>query len=312
MSLRDDSKYSFGLVFARFLPLNDDLTIPLLVATEASGSGVLVGGAGPTFDFSGIDSSDDAIPLIAKIDNGGEDSQLVDLSGAVDISAVTRTELLNALTAAGITDATFALQATTNRIQCTFSSGTYQQLYGECAEVALFGQGLGVKFVKTDTLISLGDTPIVKDEETFTTTDASGLDTEVISDGYRKGFSASIVDSAEDFNLRELIEGGQVDDDGAYEVPTSADQKIYFMVEAFYTQYEEGTNKEADLSGYIKKFHRSCKGGIGERSHEREFADMTYEMKGTAYKDASDVLWGDTKLTPLTIEEYEALDVENV
>ena len=312
MSLREDSKYSFGLVFARFLPLNDDLTIPLPVATDPSGAGALIGGAGPTFDFSDIDSSDDAIPITAKIDNGAEDSQLVDLSGAIDISAVTLVELRDALTAAGITDATFSLQATTNRIQCVFATGDYHQLYGECAEVALFGQGLGILFVKTDTLISLGDTPIVKDEETFTTTDAGGLDTEVISDGYRKGFEAAVVDTAEDWNLRELIEGGEIGDDGSYEVPTSADSKIYFMVEAFYTQYEEGTNKEADLAGYVQKFHRSCKGAVNERSHEREFADMTYNIKGTAYKTSAGVLYGDTKLIPLTVEEYEALNVETV
>lgn len=312
MSLRENSKYSFGLNFARFTPLNDDLSIPLPVATDPSGKGALIGGSGPTFDFSNIDSSDDAIPIIAKIDNGAEDSQLVDLSAAVDISAVTRTELLNALTAAGLTEATFSLEATTNRIKCVFSSGSYWQLYGECAEVALFGQGLGVKIIKTDTLISAGDTPNVKDEETFTTTDANGLDTEVISDGYRKGFGSTIVDSADDLNLRELIEGGQIDSDGNYEVPTSADNKIYFMIEAFYTQYEEGTNKEADLVGYVKKFHRSCKGAVNERTLERDFADMTYDITGTSYKDSSGVLWGDTKLTPLTVEEYNALDVENV
>lgn len=312
MSLRADSRYSFGLEFARFLPLNDDLTIPLPVATDPSGKAYLVGGAGPTFDFSDIDSSDDAIPLTAKIDNGDEDEQLVDLSAAADMSAVTSAELLIALTAAGITDATFSLEAITNRIQCVFASGSYWQLYGECAEIALFGQGLGMKFIKTETLKSMGDTPDVKDEEKFTTTDASGIDTEVISDGYRKGFASTIVDSADDFNLRELIEGGQVDDDGNYEVPTSADEKIYFMVEAFYAQYEEGTNKEADLAGYIKKLHRSCKGGISERNHERDFSDMTYEIAGTAYKTEAGVLYGDTKLSPLTVEEYEALNVDTV
>lgn len=312
MSLRTDAKYSFGLDFTRFLPLNDDLSLPLPVATDIAGKGSLIGGAGP-FDFSDIDSSDDAIPITAKIDNGAEDTQTVDLSGAVAIGAVTGTELRDALTAAGLTGATFTLEAVTNRIKCVFATGAYQQLYGECAEVSLFGQGLGIKFITSNTFISLGDTPNVKDEETFTTTDANGIDTEVITDGYRKGVNMVGVDSADDLEMREMIEGGQILDDGSYEVPTSQDDKIYFMLEAFYSQYEEGTNKEADLVGYIRKLIRTAKGAVNERSHERDFADMTYAITATSYKDKdNDLLYGDTKYDPITIEEFNALDVDNV
>jgi hypothetical protein len=314
MALRDTARYAFGLVFTRFMALNDDLTIPT--------PDRIMGGVGP-FDFSGH-ATPAAVPITVKLDNGAEDAQTVDLTaGVADISAVTVAELVARINLAGLTDITASEDLTTGRLLLVYS-GTddplYMQVYGDCAILALIGQGRGCQFKTTDTLKSLSDTPTQKDSETISTIDANGLDTEILTDGYRKGFSANIVDTAEDFALRALIEGGVYTERDAgppvvpasYVAPTSESRKIYFYVEAFYKQYERGTQNEGNEIGYVRKFHRSCKGVVGDRTHERAFGDINYAIQGTSYKDESGNLLADTELTEMTVEEYEAYDVYNV
>ena len=104
--LRDTARYGFGLVFARFMPLNDDLTIPIPTR--------ILGGAGP-FDFSGVDNIA-AVTLITKIDNGTAETVTVDLSGAADPTEVTVAELFAAINVAGPTDLTASEDGTTGRI----------------------------------------------------------------------------------------------------------------------------------------------------------------------------------------------------
>lgn len=310
--LREDGLYPFGLPFARFMPLNDDKTIPVPIR--------IIGGAGP-FDFSG-EANPAAIPLITKIDNGAEETVNINLSGVVSISAVTLQELVDAINLAAPTDITASIDATTTRLKLAYDESDYAdigyvQVYGAAALIARIGQGKGCKFVKTDTLKSFGEEPVVKDEEVFTTTDAKGLDTSVISDGYRKGFTANIVDTAEDWELLALLEGGDYNDGTdsnpiAYEPPTSESEKIYFYAEVYYVYYTEGENKEADIIGYVQKLCRTCKGSVGGKNHERGFADGNYVVKGTSYKDENGDLFSDMKLVKLTPVQYAALNLETV
>jgi len=309
--LRTNAEYAFGLKFARFMAMNDDLTIPTVDR--------IIGGAGP-FDFSGA-TAIAAVPMTVKIDNAAAVSFTVNLSAAVSAAAVTVDELVTALDTAFGT-ALLDLDAskdTTNEDRLKIANTNtaavpdWIQIYGECAELCFIGQGKGLKFVKTDTLQSAGETPNLKDEETFTTTDADGIDTEILSDGYRKGFSETIVDTAEDWELRSLIEGGTYSSSaGTYEVPTSEDDKVYFFCEIYYAKYAQGTNKEADLIGYVKKLHRSCKGTIGDATNERAFMNGNYTITGTSYRDENDVLYGDTALESLTVSEYKALNLDTV
>lgn len=321
MSIRENSTYSFGLVFARFLPLNDDQTSPLSSAVDDAADDEIIGGAGP-FDFSGV-SAIAAVPITVKLDNATAVVSTIDLSGAVSQSAVTVAEVAAALDVMFLAESLeldASAQAVTGRLKIvstdTADPPDYIQIYGEAAELSMIGQGLGLKIIKTDTLKSVGDTPILKDSETFTTTDANGLDTEVITDGYRKGTTLVIVDSAEDYELLELLEGGYYNNSVAgaesYEVPTSEDTKKYFLIEAFYAKYQEGTNKKADLVGYVRKLIRTCRGQVDAQTHELGFADGNYTCVATSYKDAAGVIWGDTKKFNLTIPAYTAMDVYNV
>jgi hypothetical protein len=311
MALKNASntRYGFGLVFTRLMPLNDDMSFPT--------SSNIVGGAGP-FDFSGY-LAPAAIPLSVKIDGDDAVSLTIDLSGAVDISAVTPAELAAALDVE-FTAESLDLDASVDangrvKIATTLTTDApiWVQIYGPAANTAKFGQGFGMRFVKSDTLRTLTSTPVMKEEETFTTTDADGVDTEVMTDGYRKGASHTFVDTAEDWDLVSLIEGGTIDEDGVYEAPTSETEKTYFFMELFYKQYRKGTNKQGDIVGYRGELYRSCKGMVGDRVHEQGFMDGNFTVTGTAYKDpATGAQLPDFRNTPYTVEEFLALDLANV
>lgn len=315
MSLRTNAKYEFGLPFTRFMPLNDDLTIP--------GPTRLFGGTGP-FDFSGA-ASISAVDLTIKQDNGTATSIVVDLSAAVDPAAVTVAELVTALntnatpalstismlasSAAGKNGATRIKLATTE----TTTVPAYIQVYGELATTALFGQGLGLKFIKSDTLETLGVTPVLKESETITTTDASGRDTEIVTDDYEKGKTLAIVDTAVDPEIKVLMLGGSYDSTtGLYESGTSESVRYYFYTEIYYPYYSRGTNLEADLVGYIQKVIRIGKGTLGEDTHGRDWTDGNYTVNATTYTDENNILNGAEYDLELTIAEYNALNLLTV
>lgn len=306
MAVRDDARYTLGILWVRFMAHNDDLTIPT--------PDRIMGGAGP-FDFSGV-ANPAAVPMSVKIDNGAVETLNVDISGAVDTSAVTVAELAAAIVAAGFVDITATEDVTTGRLLIEYN-GTETvntlQIYGLCAELGLIGQGFGCEFIRSNTIREINVTPVRKDEERITTTDASGVDTEIVTDAKRKGFTATIVDTADDVNLLALIEGGTIDDTtGEYTDPTPDSPKIYFYIEAFFGMYSQGENQEADMIRVQRKIYQFCKGTEGDSAHARAWRDGNYNITGTAYKDENEDIFGASKRKELTIEQWEALDVENV
>ena len=306
MSIRSNAKYVFGVLWMRLQALNDDLTI---VTPDR-----VIGGIGP-FDFSG-EADPSAVEMSIKLDNGSVETKDVDVSGAVDVSAVTVAELYAAINAAGFTDITASIEAVTLRLKIAYTGTdtvSYIQVYGDCAEIALIGQGFGSQFVNSNTIQTLTITPTRKDGETITITDAQGIDTDVLTDGYRKGFTGSFVDTAIDMRMLRLIEGGNYDETtGIYTDPTSEDQKIYFSMELFFGMYSQGENKEADLVGVLRKFAKSCVGNEGDSTHERNWNAGNFSFTATTYKDESNTIEGASDREELTVEEWEALDVENV
>jgi len=303
MALKEDAKYHFSTKLIRVTPLNDDLS-----QTEK----ILKGGVGP-FDFSATVADIDEVPFISKIDATAAETVTIDLSGAVSTSAVTVAELFAAINAATPTSIAASKEALTDRLLLTFATGTICQAYGEAAILGEIGQGgIGVRVVTTDTMKSFSETPLVKDEETFTTTDANGQEAEMISDGYRKGTSGSYVDASTDYLMRAVFEGGTYNEaTGGYAVPTSAVSKIYFKIEIFHAIYKLGTHKDYDIDSYGKITVYSAKGGYGESTRDRNFTDANYTYKGTSPAITGDAT-ADTEYTPLTIAEYAALDLENI
>ena len=302
MSKKANAKYVFSTIETLVQPLNADLSQP-----DPDGQ---LGGVGP-FDFSG-EAVATAIPLNYKSGDGANASVNVDLSAASSISAVTVAELFAAINTAAPTDLTASADVTTGRIKIahdTPSSIAYLQLWGPIATIGGFGQGIGTRVAYLDTQKSLSETPVQKDEETFTTTDSNGVDTEVISDGYRKGNSGTLTDAADDRYLKSIIDGGTYDETlDKYSVPTSLSDKRYFRITSVSARYKVGTNKEADLYDYMVTDIYSCKGSIGDRSKERGFVDTVYNWSATSPKDSSGSPTADTVDSVLTISEYEAIN----
>jgi hypothetical protein len=308
MSLRADAEYMAFIKFFRILPLNDDKTIP---TTER-----VIGGAGP-FDFSAAyDTS--AVEITFKQDGTAETIEF-DVStgvGSVDETAVTVAELFAAINDASPANVTASQDTTTNRIKLALTvpgSVGYFQVYGEGAEIAMFGQGKGVKFVKSNTVKSLTNSPNYKESEEKSTQDSNGKETTIQTDSYKKGFSSALVDSAYDPEMGEIIEGGVWNSTtGQYDDPDSESTKIYFMYEAFYAKYLKGENKEGDLVGYYKEVGRTLSGQVGDETHDYNLNDVNYSMTATNYKDENGTIYPAKYRKELSITEYAVLDVENV
>ncbi len=309
--LRTDGRYSFGIEAIRIQPLNDDLTIPTVIR--------IIGGAGP-FDFSGV-SAIGAVVLKVKLDNETVEDLTVDLAAAVIQSAVTVAELVTALdttfTAAALElDASLSV-ADDNRLKIestdTATTPDYVQIYGECAEIAMLGQGVGAKFHKLNTAQTFALTPVRKDAEQITITDAKGQDTEINTDDYLKGFTAVLTDTAQDWALRAVIEGGTLNAaETDYEFPTSESPRIYFFAEIYRAAYSSGEHLESDLVGYTRYLLRTMRGSLGDRTMERNWTSWVYNIVGTSYTDEDGDLLGAINETQLTITAFAALNVLTV
>jgi hypothetical protein len=302
MSTLANAKYQFGLKEVLILPLNADFTTPSTTN--------IIGGIGP-FDFSG-EAVPTAIPFKSKIDSGAIETVNVDLSGASSISAVTVAELFAAINLAAPTDLTASAEAVTGRLKIAYSgagSPTYVQVWGPAAEIGEIGQGKGVRFAYSNTMLNMTDTPTLKEQELITVTDANGIDTEIQTDGYRKGVSGSFGDTAAiDWYMRSIVEGGTYDETALYyEVPTVNDAGLYFMMIVINAIYGTGTSKERDLTGYVRQEIYSAKGTFGDRTKERGWVNAVYNYTATSPKD-SGVVTADSKEFQMTTAEYQAAD----
>lgn len=270
------AKYSFGLKGVRIRAKNDDLSTPAY--------NNVIGGAGP-FDFSSVTATKTAVPIYFKVNSGAVVSETFDLTAAVSLSAVTVDELVTALTAASVTGWTFS-KDTTGRIKMVnATTGADVQVYGTGARLMMIGQGKGVKWIKSDTFQSFKTTPTVKADETKTVTDANNLDTDIIIEGYTKGWTGTGVDTAEDWEMRELIESGTLSTDGlSYTKPITSTKKVVIEIETYNAVYTSGANLEDQLVKWKKETFLMAKGSVGEENKEGEFSTITYDFTGTNYK----------------------------
>ena len=309
MADKTNAIYGFGLDWVRMFALNDDLTVPTGVN--------VVGGAGP-FDMSGA-SAIAAVPITVKIDDADAIDLTVDLAAAADQSAVTVDEVVAALIVSfaaevPVVEITPEKDVTTNRLKLSDdNSGMVLQVYGELAELCMIGQGFGVKFLKSDTMRTLTETAVRKAGETIATVDAWGIDTTVVTDGYYKGFTAPIVDTAEDWEMYALCEGVAISATGGISSPTSETVRPMIGVEAYYRKYLQGENRESQLVGYRKVLYKYCKGMAGDRTFERGFADGNYTLEGTTHRDpTTKVMQTAWDRSELTVAEFAALKVDSI
>jgi len=309
MALRSKglARYVRGISRVRFIPHNGEGTFP--GATTALGG--VFGGAGP-FDFTAAHAVISAVPIIVKLDNAAAVSDTLDLSTYTE-TAVTAANWVAAFTATSIGGGwTASVDATTGRIKIVNSAGVYAQVYGQAAELAGFGGGVGAKFVVCDTLETIEVTPDVKADETDTVTDGNNLDTSVTEEGYVKGATGSFVDTAEDYYLMRLMSGGTIDSAGAFSWPNASSVKPNFGVEIFNPVYAEGEKFKSEMTGYRKITVYNAKGNLGADSWAKGWRKKPQSFTAKTYKNASGVQTTAVKYEDLTVAQFNALDIDNV
>jgi hypothetical protein len=308
MALKGSAKYVRGISRVRLIPHNGNGTFP--GATTALGG--VFGGAGP-FDFSGSDVTLAAVPLSIKLDNAAvETKNLVLSSYSGHASAILASEIVSAITTAAFTNLTASVDSTTGRLKLVRTTGTYLQVYGQAAELSGFGRGIGAQFVKCDTLESASVVPTVKADETDTTTDANGNDTDCIVEGYVKGATGNLVDTVEDFYLMRLMSGGTIDSAGAFSLPNSGSSKPYFGIEIFNPVYGEGENKQNEMTGYEKTTVYNAMGSLEEDAFNKSWRKKSYSFAATTYKNTAGVEQTAVKYEYLTLAAYAALAIDSV
>jgi hypothetical protein len=309
MALKDKAIFGFGLHYVRMFALNDDNTTP----TPTN----IIGGVGP-FDMS--DATIAAVPITIKIDDASAIEIEVDLTAAVAPGAVTAAEIVTAVTTAfaaetPAVDVTASVDGTSNRIKFVADTAGViaLQVYGDLAEYSMIGQGFGIKYLTSDTIRTMTETANRKAGETIATTDAWGVDTTVVTDGYYKGFSAPIVDTAEDWEMFALCEGLHLNASGGMSSPTSETIRPMIGANAFYGKYLQGENRETELVGYREIDYKYCKGMGGDKTHERGFSDSTYTLEGTTHRDAvTKIVQPAWDKIELTVAQFNALLIESI
>jgi hypothetical protein len=306
MALKSKSaaKYVRGISRVRFIPHCGHGTFPGAL------TGVF-GGAGP-FDFTPAHSVISAVPIKLKLDNGAELADTLDLHLATE-NAVTAAQWVAAFTASSVGGGwTASVDSTTGRIKIVNSSGAYAQVYGQAAELAGFGRGIGAAFIKSDTLESINVTPKVKEDEEDKTTGADGEDVTVIIEGYFQGATGSLVDTAEDFEMMRLFTGGSISSAGAFSYPNADSEKPFFGIEIFNPYYGKGESKQGEMQGYEKITVYNAMGSLGDDGRQKAFAKKNYSFNASTYKTAAGAEQTAVKYEYLTLAEYAALDIDNV
>jgi hypothetical protein len=304
----------FSIQGARLQRLNPDGTQPLPSNT--------LSGVGP-FDLSGLTAS--AGDLTIKIDNGTPETNSVDFAGAVDINAVTPAEAVTALTAASFTDITFSATSD-DRVKIAYSgAGTpsKMQVYDELVGYMDIGKSgisglsvLGTQILKAFTsTVSLARAKNIKAGEEIELEAGDGSLYTVITDDIMKGENPVLNLAKNDFEMKELIQGGSFDATNVVYTPPTTDQteQPRFSMETFVPEYQKGTNKRSDLVGYLKTTHYSCVGIEGDISNEaKAWAQFAYNLKSTEWTDLTGAKKAAYDETKLTTAEFDALNVEDV
>jgi len=260
--------------------------------------------------------------LTIKIDNGTAQTETVDLSDAVDKTAVTVDEAVIALTAANFTGITWSKEAGTGRLKGTHATGTEIAVTGPLAAALDFGQGIahggnGLEFIKgfDDRTMSIGMTKNKKDKEEIDQEGAKGGITRMLISAKLLGQTLAIAMKDKDYELLELIQGGTFNrTTGRYTPPPSTRLvSPLFFIDVFSPIYGEGENKMENMSGYEQIRFLSCTGMEGDVPVEaKAWANYAYDVEAREYTDKDgnkEPAWWEQSMTVAT---FEGMHVETV
>lgn len=276
-----------------------------------------------TADLSAVlDVLDDTAKLTIKIDNGTEEEKTVNLSAAVDKTAVTVDEAKTALTAAAFTGITWSEEEGTGRLMGTHSTGKEIAVTGPLAAALDFGQGIahggnGLEFIKVfnDRTMSIGMTKNKKDKEEIDQEGAKGGITRMLISAKLLGQTLAIAMKDKDYEMLELIQGGTFDrSSGRYTPPPSTRlESPLFFIDVFSPIYGEGENKMENMSGYEQLRFLSCTGMEGDVPVEaKAWANYSYDVEASEYTNEEgkkEPAWWEQSMT---VETFEGMHVETV
>lgn len=309
-----NGKARFATEGFRVKRLNPDGTVP----TASRFLGFL-----GTVDLSAVlDAVDHDADMSIKIDNGAADVNTVDFTAAADDSAVTVAEAVTALTAAGFTGITWSVDATTGRLMGASASGSEVEVTGPLAAALDFGQGVehggnGLEFIRSfnDDTMSIGETKNKKDKEEIDQEGAKGTVTRMVIGSKLLGKSLVLAVKTKNYYLLEAIQGGTLNrTTGKYTPPPSTRQNApLFFVDTFAPLYGEGESKMENFVGYEQQRYVNCIGMEGDVPQEaKAWANYSFDVEAGEGKDASGNKIPAWYEQPLSVAEFEALNVETV
>ena len=276
-----------------------------------------------TADLSDVlDDTLDTADLTIKIDNGTAQTETVDLTAAVDKTAVTVDEAKTALTAADFTGITWSKEAGTGRLMGTHATGKEIAVTGPLAAALDFGQGIahggnGLEFIKgfNDRTMSIGMTKNKKDKEEIDQEGAKGGITRMLISAKLLGQTLAIAMKDKDYEMLELIQGGTFDrESGRYTPPPSTRlESPLFFIDVFSPIYGEGENKMENMSGYEQLRFLSCTGMEGDVPVEaKAWANYAYDVEASEYTNEEgkkEPAWWEQSMDVAT---FEGMYVETV
>ena len=307
-------KTRFATKGIRFQRLNGDGTI-------ATAKRFL--GFANTVDLTGALDASDSAELTIKVDANPAQVKLVDFSDIVDKSRVTVEEAIVALNTASFDGITFSKDAKTTRLKGVYAmAGKKIQVAGPLAAALDFGDcvkhggnGLVWRSFFNDETISIGLPKDIKDREEIDQEGALGTITRMIIGAMLQGLSPVVTLKVKDYYLLEMVQGGKLDRvTGSYNPPLSNESEHpSFVMEIYGPIYGVGSNKLGDMVGYEELLIRTSIGMEGDVPAEaKAWATYAFNCTSTEYTDEEGVKFPSYQETPLSLEQFDALKVNQI
>ena len=282
-----------------------------------------------TVDLSGYLADAYDCWLGVKINHNTEQYKEVDFSAAVSKTAVTVQEMVDAINAAGFTDITASVDTATSRLLIAYSgAGTcnFLQVFSvdthpNFAAELDFGQGQtfggegAIYYEAFDNTRTLNLPKNIKDAEEIENEAGDGTYIGVTVPAIVKGYDPVITIKDDDYEIKQLIQGGTWDpDDSSYIPPlTSETRKPIFNIIFFSPKYGKGTHLREDEDGYLRKDIFNMTGYEADVTYEtKTLQEISYNCYAREYDNENEVTQPYYKDWTLTPDEFDALHVEDI
>ena len=257
--------------------------------------------------------ADDTLALVFNASENGVIAGLPD-AGVVDISS----EISPAIP----TGVVATITSSTQGDDFTPGEGKIIQILSPLAGALDFGQcikngGLGLVVISfiDDEVINIGLPKDIKDKEEVDSEGANGDITRMIIGAMILGISPVVTMKVKDYNLLELIQGGNYDRlKNTYDPPLSGvSEHPSFWGEVFSPVFNAGTNDISSMRGYEILLLRSMQGLEGEIPIEaKSWAQYAFNLTAIEYVDEYEVKHPSWQEGVITNEEFDALKVKYI